>query len=164
MLIDIGRAYYLRNEPLDASTDHLLSNYVAPECYQAGGQVDVRADLYSLGVILSEMLNKKQITDQAPDMPPVTVSTALNGLLKLAMRADPARRLQSAAVFYLALERAYDLEERQLQQLYSIRVNSKRDKIFADIYEGNETMVQSLRALRSGAAQPETRNIAAVAL
>ncbi len=140
MLIDIGCAHYLHDEPLHASADHRLSSYAAPELYLADGKVDVHADLYSLGVILCEMLKKQQTTG----MPPATASTALSGLLKLATRAEATQRLQSASVFYLALERAYNLEERQL---YTVEIHAKSNKIFDNMYEENGSKIQSLRAL-----------------
>lgn len=125
MLVDFGIARYFKNGQNNDTTDFGSPGYASPEQYQAEGQTDGRSDLFSLGVLLHEM-----ITGERPMAPggivPATrdssrqthpnLSAALSGLITLAMRTEPMYRFQSAHTFYLALERTYSIEERRTYQ------------------------------------------------
>ena len=97
------------------------AQYLSPE--QAQGQpVDARADLYSIGIVLYELLTGtlpfdaesavtialKQVSEEP--IPPTArnpaVPPALDAVVLRAMRKDPADRYQDAAAFIEALERA----------------------------------------------------------
>ncbi len=85
----------------DDSTILGTPDYVAPEGLVMGVKVDHRADLYSLGVSLYEML-----TGKVPCKPVVPPSIAVPGLdkrfdsvVKHALETDPNDRYQSAAIF-----------------------------------------------------------------
>ncbi len=85
----------------DDSTTMGTPDYVAPEALVIGVKVDHRADLYSLGVMLYEML-----TGKVPHQPVVPPSAAVPGLdkrfdavVKHALESDPNVRYQSASIF-----------------------------------------------------------------
>lgn len=106
------------------------ARYAAPEQQNACGvgNIDTRTDLYSLGLMLYEMLSGQLPTDKTPPELTLTslttsnaallpdVSRMLSSLVKLAIQPEPADRFQSAHTFSLALERAYRIEERRMYQ------------------------------------------------
>jgi serine/threonine protein kinase/N-acetylneuraminic acid mutarotase len=128
VMVDFGIARYFKVGQSNDTTDFGSPGYASPEQYQSEGQTDARSDLFSLGVLLHEM-----VTGERPKSPGAmlagvstmhesarqvnsTVSAALSGLIALATRMEPAYRFQSAHTFYLALERVYLLEERRTYQ------------------------------------------------
>ncbi|GCE25976.1 hypothetical protein KDA_14600 [Dictyobacter alpinus] len=125
-----GARYFKESHPLEQAqelfaADKHITAYMAPELFVPQGPLDVRADLYSLGRLLQEMIighDRAAHTDEQPQEQVPTISTMLNGLLKLATREEVAERFQSAHVFFLALERAYRAEERlhYREQLYNL--------------------------------------------
>lgn len=118
MLIDFGISRYFRSGQTNNTTDFGSPGYASPEQYLCEGQTDVRSDLYSLGVIMHEMLTgKRPKGGGTPLTPPKhynpNLSSALSGLVTLATRIEPMYRIQSAQAFYQALERIYAIEERR---------------------------------------------------
>jgi hypothetical protein len=85
--------------------------YAAPEQYGGKGQTDPRSDIYSLGVLLHEMLtgydpqatpfNLPRPRSLASAIPPVVEQVILR-----ATQSDPAARYQSIARFRRALPRS----------------------------------------------------------
>lgn len=118
MLLDFENAYYSSDAPPPQRDAYLMTNYEAPEQRDAEEMVDIRTDLYSLGLILYEMLGGEvEDTLNQQDLPALpTLSKILNGIIRLATQADVQERFQSAHVFFLALERAYRVEERRSYQ------------------------------------------------
>ncbi len=133
VLIDFGIARYLNDEAFNGNVDIGSPGYVAPEQYRTDGLHDTRSDLYSLGVMLCEMLTGQRpqegeelTASQRINSP---LSYALGGLVRLAIRTDPGQRFQSAYTFYLALERVYKIEERRVYQRYALsQMNDLRNK------------------------------------
>ena len=76
-------------------------NYVAPEALVIGMNVDHRADLYSLGVMLYEMLTGKvphiQLVPPSAEVP--GLDRRFDAVVKHALMVDPDVRYQSAALF-----------------------------------------------------------------
>jgi eukaryotic-like serine/threonine-protein kinase len=97
------------------------AQYLSPEQAQ-GHPVDARADLYSIGIVLYELLTGavpfdaespvtialKQVSEEP--VPPMqlnpAVSPALDAVVTRALRKDPAERFQDADEFIAALESA----------------------------------------------------------
>ncbi len=124
MLVDFGIARYFKEGQVNDTTDFGSPGYASPEQYQSDSQTDARSDLFSLGIILHEMLtserpntltNLRDVLDTVHQLVP-SVSPALSGLVTLATRTEPSYRFQSARTFYLALERAYLIEEQRAYQ------------------------------------------------
>ncbi|HCI81151.1 MAG TPA: hypothetical protein DHW02_15850, partial [Ktedonobacter sp.] len=128
MMVDFGIARYFKPGQGNDTTDFGSPGYASPEQYQTEGQTDARSDLFSLGVLLHEMVSGERpkapgaitgvmgaMRDTARQINP-NVSSALSGLITLATRTEPMYRFQSAHTFYLALERVYLLEEHRTYQ------------------------------------------------
>jgi serine/threonine-protein kinase len=92
--------------------------YVAPE-YLRTGKLDARADIYSLGVVLYEMLTARRLFDVdtlddaerlrvSPIPPPSAINPhvprELDQIVRQTLAPDPARRWASALDLYTALD------------------------------------------------------------
>jgi serine/threonine protein kinase len=118
MLINFEKACYSSDTTTIKRDPESVTSYEPPELQAAEGNADLRSDLYSLGVILYEMLGG-EIADtlHKQDLPALpTLSKTLNGIIRLATQADIQERFQSAHTLFLALERAYRIEERRAYQ------------------------------------------------
>jgi serine/threonine-protein kinase len=119
-LIDFGLAKARRGR---ASTDDGMIkgklNYVAPE-YLAAGNLDARADLWALGVVMYELLTSRRLFDAPEDSETVTrvrklpiprpslanprCPPELDAIVMKALERDPRRRWQNAAVMRGAIQ------------------------------------------------------------
>ncbi len=118
-LLDFGLATVTRGETLSIETFHGKLAYMSPEQLERG-QVDRRADVYALGVLLHELLTGKRLFHAATDADTVRrvraldveppsrsnplVSPALDALVSRALARDPGRRYPSAVELRDALE------------------------------------------------------------
>ncbi|MEP4079046.1 protein kinase domain-containing protein [Haloferula sp.] len=86
--------------------------YTAPEVTQTPDQVDKRVDVFSVGVILYELLSGTPPPTEGP-LPAGEVSgdAALDAIWRKATQADPSKRYQSAADMVEALDRWLDGEK-----------------------------------------------------
>ncbi|MGH2481331.1 MAG: hypothetical protein ACRDHW_16885, partial [Ktedonobacteraceae bacterium] len=110
------------------TTDFGSPGYASPEQYEGIGQTDARSDLFSLGVIMHEMLSGQHPTRRGVTMELLEslhklnpgISPALSGLVMVATRAEPMYRFQSAHTFYQALERVRSVEERRSYRYHTL--------------------------------------------
>ncbi len=106
-LIDFGIARFFKP---GQSTDTVALGtigYAAPEQY-GRGQTDPRADVYSLGVVLHQLLTGHDPGRTPMNLPPVRelaphVSLRLAAAIEQALATDPARRFADAVAFAQAL-------------------------------------------------------------
>ena len=131
-LVDFGIAKTFDESTQLTAAGYMLGtpHYMSPE-QAAGKPVDHRADLYSLGVILYEMLTGEvpfgdaaltsvlvRLATEVPPPPSARrpdrrVPPALDAVAMRCLEKDPERRFQSADEFADALERAFAEIERQ---------------------------------------------------
>ncbi len=86
---------------VQAAKGRKADRYLAPE-YVGGQEVDARADLYSLGVIMGEMLSGltpdgavPELTRRNPELPP-----AIEGLYRRALNTNPLARPKTAGALF----------------------------------------------------------------
>jgi serine/threonine protein kinase len=132
VLFDFGCACYLREGQLYADFEPGAPGYAAPEQYQRAGRCDERSDLFSLGVLLHEMVTGQNPLGRGGRLEPVArlnpgLSPALSALITIATRPDPLYRFQSARAFFHALERILALEERRAYQRLVQRQKSRSE-------------------------------------
>lgn len=128
MVVDFGIARYFKEGQFNDTTDFGSPGYASPEQYEGTGQTDARSDLFSLGVIIHEMLSGQRPTRRGVNMEQLEVlnklnpaiSSALSGLVMVATRTEPMYRFQSAHTFYQALERARAVEERRSYRYHTL--------------------------------------------
>jgi serine/threonine-protein kinase len=118
---DFGIARAGASEMTETGSIMGTAQYLSPEQAQ-GHPVDSRADLYSIGIVLYELLTGalpfdaespvtialKQVTEEptAPMRLNPAVSRALDAVVMRALRKEPAERFQDADEFIAALESA----------------------------------------------------------
>lgn len=97
---DFGLALALPRMPfIQAQKATRGQRYLSPE-YVAGGEIDPRADVYALGVILGEMLSGQLPQDgQIPALraPGREIPSAVEGVYRRAVNENPAARFRSAS-------------------------------------------------------------------
>ncbi len=123
MLVDFGIARYYKEGQLNDTTEFGSPGYAPPEQYQGEGQTDGRSDLYSLGVLLHEMLSGQHpagVGSKLESLHYLKISPVLSGLVSVATRTEPMYRFQSAHSFFRALELAYSIEERRAYEQYVV--------------------------------------------
>ena len=121
MLVDFGIARYFKEGQINDTTDFGSPGYASPEQFEGNGQTDGRSDLYSLGVMLHEMISGQRPGRagtragklESPRQINPALSPALSGLVIVATRAEAMYRFQTAHAFYMALERTRVIEERR---------------------------------------------------
>jgi hypothetical protein len=137
--------------------------YTAPEIW-AGGQADRRADIYSLGVVLWQLLTGRQLdevhADRANAAPPPSahnpqVSPALDAVAARALAPDPAQRYQDAGELQQALQPFFPSDfraERAVRELLSrhFDVTRERRMLAADVQRAMQSLREPAVVARPG--------------
>lgn len=106
-LVDFGIARYLKPEQSKDTVQLGTPGYAAPESY-GRGQTTPRSDIYSLGVLLHQLLTGHDPTTTPVNLPPVrdlapAVSPHVARALDKALATNPAERYATARDFGQAL-------------------------------------------------------------
>ena len=141
MLLDFGIARYFKAGQMNDTAEFGSPGYAPPEQYKGEAQTDGRTDLYSLGVILHEMLSGQRPVGMGRKLEALhfinpAISPVLSGLVTVATRSAPVYRFQSAHNFYLALERAYMIEERRAYQQSVLAVGTNEMPTWSSLQIG----------------------------
>ncbi len=162
MLVDFGIARYFKPGQTNDTMEFGSPGYAPPEQYQGGSQTDGRSDLYSLGVILHEMLSGIRPAGAGKPLESLhyldpAISSVLSGLVTVATRSEPMYRFQSAHTLYLALERAYSVEERRAYQESVVKAGVKGASDWSSLRALAAPVEEKTRLLASPAAYREQR-------
>lgn len=107
---DFGVAKPLEELAAGGDDGYGTPGYAAPERYAKGAAVDHRADVYSLGIVIHEMLSG-ETPRQAAMHGHAKLPAPFIGVFSKCLMADPARRYQSAREVGAALSRAIEEEK-----------------------------------------------------
>jgi serine/threonine-protein kinase len=105
---DLGLARVCGDVRLTGSVQGMGTlDYMAPEQRESAATVDNRADVYSVGVVLCEMLTKKRHKDQSL-LRAVGAPVDVDEIIDCALQRDPNRRFKSAADMKGAINNALE--------------------------------------------------------
>jgi len=107
-LIDFGIARFFRPGQTRNTVNLGTPGYASPEHGSLSGGTDVRSDIYSLGVVLHQLLTGHDPAAAPFNLPPVrslnsNIPPALETVIQKAIQLRPADRFQTAAEFKQAL-------------------------------------------------------------
>ena len=163
-VMDFGIARASLQETMTADDSAIGSvHYISPE-QARGGFVDHRSDIYSLGIVLYEMLTGKVPFDndspvtiaikhiQEKPVPPceynISIPIPLEQVVLKAIEKDPAKRFKDAAEFYTALSDILNDPQRKLNADESTNYNTQNDETrvykTVDIPDDSTVVIQSV--------------------
>lgn len=114
-LVDFGIAKAMSGAVTRVGRPKGKLSYMARELTVAGAEVDRRADVYAMGVVLSEALTlekppgtpkslEEAQAERPPYVPDPSLPKGLNDILARALASDPSERFSTAAAMSEALE------------------------------------------------------------
>lgn len=119
-LADFGLATQMEpEEGEEADTDHAAGTpaYAAPEQMRADAAVDQRADIYSLGVMIYQMLTGELPRgDWKPPSQAVAIDPAWDKIISQALQPLPQDRLSAAEAMQEMLSRISPLKDEQIRR------------------------------------------------
>jgi eukaryotic-like serine/threonine-protein kinase len=147
-LVDFGVAKaQLRSSVTQSGTVKGKISYLSPEQCR-GRAVDLRSDLFALGIVLYEMATTKRLYRRNSDFETMTaivnepteppsrynpeISPDLEGIILRALSKDPARRQQSAGELLEALE---DVAQRQGLQISNSHLRRQMRELYGEQLE-----------------------------
>jgi serine/threonine protein kinase/tetratricopeptide (TPR) repeat protein len=138
-------------------------SYMPPE-QAMGGKVDIKADLYSLGSMLYEMVTGRppfvgedsvSIIGQHINTPPVSptwhradLPPALETLILQLLEKDPQKRPESAAVVQQALE---SIEVGKIREPSEVTASTTENPLYRRVFVGREPELKQLQSAFDGA-------------
>jgi predicted Ser/Thr protein kinase len=126
-IADFGLAKLLGTSPAEFTLTHTQQvmgtpRYMAPEQIEHPSEVDHRADIYSLGVVIYEMLTGElPIGRFAPPSQKVEVDVRLDEIVLRSLEKEPARRYQRASEVKTEIESVTSLPATQVPGLMPTR-------------------------------------------
>lgn len=131
--------------------------YAAPEVVR-GGKIDQRADIFSLGIVLYEMLTG-ELPDDSNDLS-LLLSSEIADVIQKATAANPRDRYATARAFAQAVEQANN----KLHNNATVYVSPARKRSYAQLYHASglasllslsddRLSLRSLSAIRQAAAR-----------
>ena len=135
-ILDFGLAKLLDPTTGEAHENLGTPDYAAPERFQADAAIDHRSDIYSMGIILYEMLVGTPPSSGAglPAGMAPAVSGALDGVIRKCTRTDLAQRYESAEAIKADLAKVEKVVEQALLKSPSaakLLVNSSSPQVAA---------------------------------
>lgn len=133
-LLDFGIARLVESgddSGRETSTRVFSQGYASPEQKQ-GGAITTASDIYSLGVLLGELLRGRVDAAAAPGLAALPLDAELAGIVAKATDPDPARRYASAGEFRDDLRRHAEgrpVRAARLTQAYRLRKFIARHRI-----------------------------------
>jgi serine/threonine-protein kinase len=169
-LIDFGIARLFKPGQAKDTQAFGTIGYSAPEQY-GKGQTDARSDVYSLGVLLHQLLTGYDPTETPFRLPPAgqinpKLPQQLSDAIAAATNSDPARRFASIAAFRAALfgmsgQSATQIDSQPFQQSHAANLSYARPNSEPFMQPGSQPYSQpGSQPFAASGAQAQTTGLA----